>query len=380
MKTSDYHRPGGTSENSPAFQRWVETRNRPSPKGTAEPETSNFSPHVTQTPWQWVRSEGDSIRARPAFKHLIYARSATLELVALALMVVFPLRGLAAGEQQFATPEAAVSALETAAKSRDTNAIHAIFGPAGRDLVSPDAVQATQEFEVFVNRLSEKTELVRRSESNCVLQLGADPWPFPIPLVKADGQWSFDTEAGRQEVLNRRVGRNELGALAVCRAYVDAQREYAGKDRNGDQVLEYAQRLRSTPGSHDGLYWPLRGGDEQSPLGPLIAAARVEGYRRQARIMTDEPSPYHGYYFKVLTKQGKHAPGGKYDYIINGHMIGGFALVAWPAEWGNAGVMTFIVNQQGKIYEKNLGPKTAALAKAMTRYEPDSSWSLVKGQ
>jgi hypothetical protein len=303
-----------------------------------------------------------------------------LALVAGALLLVLPLRGLAAGEQQFATPEAAVSALETAAKSRDTNAIHAIFGPTGRDLVSPDAVQATQEFEAFVNRLSEKTELVRRSDSNCVLQLGADAWPFPIPLVNADGQWSFDTEAGRQEVLNRRVGRNELGALAVCRAYVDAQREYAGKDRNGDQVLEYAQRLRSTPGTHDGLYWPLRGGDEQSPLGPLIAAARVEGYRRQARIMADEPSPYHGYYFKVLTRQGKHAAGGKYDYIINGHMIGGFALVAWPAEWGNAGVMTFIVSQQGKIFQKNLGPKTAALAKAITQYEPDSSWSPVKGQ
>ena len=185
-----------------------------------------------------------------------------LAFVAGALALVWPLRVLATGEQQFATPEAAVSALETAARSRDTNAMHAIFGPAGRDLVSPDAVQATQEFEAFVNRLSEKTELVRRSDSNCVLQLGADAWPFPIPLVKVDGQWSFDTEAGRQEVLNRRVGRNELGALAVCRAYVDAQREYAGKDRNGDEVLEYAQRLRSTPGTHDGLYWPLRGGDE----------------------------------------------------------------------------------------------------------------------
>jgi hypothetical protein len=303
-----------------------------------------------------------------------------LPLIAAALTLLFPLPEMATGEQVFATPDAAVSALETAAKNRDTNAMHTIFGPAGRDLMSPDAVQATQEFEAFVNRLSEKAELVRRSESNCVLQLGADAWPFPIPLLKADGQWRFDTEAGRQEVLNRRVGRNELGALAVCRAYVNAQREYAAKDRDGDEVLEYAQRLRSTPGSHDGLYWPLRAGDDLSPLGPLIAAARVEGYRRQARIMTDEPSPYHGYYFKILTKQGKHAPGGKYDYITNGHMIGGFALVAWPAEWGNSGVMTFIVNQQGKIYEKNLGPKTAALAKAMTRYEPDNSWRLVKGQ
>jgi len=301
-------------------------------------------------------------------------------IVAGTLLLVFPVRLLAAGEQTFATPEAAVSALEIAAKNRDTNAMHTIFGPTGQDLVSPDAVQATQEFEAFVNRLGEKTELVPRSESNCVLQLGADAWPFPIPLVKVDGQWRFDSEAGRQEVLNRRVGRNELGALAVCRAYVNAQREYAAKDRDGDEVLEYARRLRSTPGNHDGLYWPLRAGDEQSPLGPLIAAARVEGYRRQARIMTDQPSPYHGYDLKILTKQAKHAPGGKYDYVINGHMIGGFALVAWPAEWGNSGVMTFIVNQQGKIYEKSLGPNTAALARAMTRYEPDSGWSLVKGQ
>jgi Protein of unknown function (DUF2950) len=396
MRICDYHRPGGTSDNSPAFQRWVGTRPAPSPEGTAEPETSSFSrpfgtyhsPHRNPALKRWAIL-ACAFGTGPLGAYPICARSVlkfaqnwsvALPLVAGALMLLFPLRVLAVGEQQFATPEAAVSALETAAKNRDTNAIHAIFGPAGRDLVSPDAVQATQEFEVFVSRLSEKTELARRSESNCLLQLGADAWPFPIPLVKSNGQWRFDTVAGRQEVLNRRVGRNELGALAVCRAYVAAQREYAGKDRDGDEVLEYAQRLRSTPGSHDGLYWPLRSGDEQSPLGPLIAAARVEGYRRQTRIMTDEPSPYHGYYFKVLTKQGKHAPGGKCDYIINGHMIGGFALVAWPAEWGNSGVMTFIVNQQGKIYQKNLGPKTAAQAKAMTRYEPDSSWSLVKGQ
>ena len=305
---------------------------------------------------------------------------AALRLVVGALVVALPLRVFAAGEQQFDTPEAAVSALETAAKNRDTNAMRTIFGPTGRDLVSPDAVQATQEFELFQKRLGEKTELVRRNEATCVLQLGTEAWPFPIPLVKVDAQWRFDTEAGRQEVLNRRVGRNELGALAVCRAYVGAQREYAGKDRDGNEVLEYAQRLRSTPGKHDGLYWPLRAGDEQSPLGPLIAAARVEGYRRQARIMTDEPSPYHGYYLKILTKQGNHAPGGKYDYIINGHMIGGFALVAWPAEWGNSGVMTFIVNQQGKIYQRNLGPKTEAAAQALTTYDPDAGWSLVQGR
>ena len=294
-----------------------------------------------------------------------------------SLLLLLPLRGFP-GEQTFGTPEAAVAALQEAAVNRDTNALHALFGPAGRELVSPDVVQATQEFQAFVKRLNEKTELVRRSESNCLVQLGADGWPFPIPLVKADGQWYFDTEADRQEVLNRRVGRNELGAIAVCRAYVQAQREYAGKDRNGDEVLEYAQHLRSASGQHDGLYWPLRPGEEQSPLGPLIAAARVEGYRHETRILTDQPSPYHGYYFKILHQQGKHAPGGKYDYIINEHMIGGFALAAWPAEWGNSGVMTFIVNQQGKIYQKNLGPETAKLAKALTRYDPDTSWALVK--
>jgi hypothetical protein len=307
-------------------------------------------------------------------------KSAVVRFAAAALLVVMPLRLWAAEEQSFETPEAALNALETAAKSRDTNAMHAIFGSAGRDLVSPDAVQATEEFELFTNRLNEKTELVRQSDSKCLLQLGVDAWPFPIPLVKADGQWRFDTAAGRQEVLNRRVGGNELGALAVCRAYVEAQREYAAKDRDGDEVLEYAQRLRSTPGKHDGLYWPLRTGEEQSPFGPLIAAARQEGYRRQARIMTDKAAPYHGYYFKILTKQGKSAPGGKYNYIINGHMIGGFALVAWPEGWSNSGVMTFIVNQQGKIYQKNLGPKTAALAVSIETYEPDHTWTLLKGQ
>ncbi|HEY5910936.1 MAG TPA: DUF2950 domain-containing protein [Verrucomicrobiae bacterium] len=285
----------------------------------------------------------------------------------------------AAGEQRFDSPEAAVAALELAASHKDTNALHNLFGPVARELISPDVVQATTEFEMFVHRLSGKVTVVREADSKAVLQLGEDAWPFPIPLVKQDGQWSFDTAAGKQEVLNRRVGRNELGAIQVCQAYVAAQREYAAKDRNGDEVLEYAQKLRSTPGTRDGLYWPLRPGEELSPLGPLIARARGEGYRRPNRIMTDEQSPYHGYYYRILTRQGRHAPGGKYDYVINGHLIGGFALVAWPAEWGNSGVMTFIVNQQGRVYQKNLGPKTAAIASAMAIYDPDASWRPVGG-
>jgi hypothetical protein len=242
-------------------------------------------------------------------------------------------------------------------------------------LISPDAVQATEDFKLFVQRLTEKTQLIPHSESNATLELGADGWPFPIPLVKQGAQWNFDTAAGAEEVLARRVGRNEMSAMSVAYAYLDAQHEYASEDRGGDGVLAYAQYLSSTPGTHDGLFWPVTQADDVlSPLGPLIAQARVDGYRHTAKMLNEEQAPYHGYYFKILTRQGKHAPGGKYNYLINGHMIGGFALVAWPAEWGNTGVMTFVVNQQGKIYQKNLGSGTVKIAKAMTTYEPDDSW------
>jgi hypothetical protein len=273
-----------------------------------------------------------------------------------------------------------VDALKAAVEASDTNALHAIFGPAGHGLVSVDVVEAAEEHELFMDRVKEKVNLVAASDSKQVVQLGADGWPFPIPLVKQDGQWHFDTDAGKEEILNRRIGANELGAIQVCEAYVQAQRDYASEDRNADEVLEYAQHLRSTPGSHDGLYWSTRTGDELSPLGPLVAQAHGEGYRKQTRILTDEQSPYHGYYFKILTRQGKHAPGGKYNYIINGHMIAGFALVAWPAEWGNTGVMTFIVNQRGKVYQKDLGPKTTSIAAAMTTYDPDPTWTAAGDQ
>jgi len=292
------------------------------------------------------------------------------------LMLTLPVRTLAEDEQTFTTPQAAVSALVAAATNHDTNALHSIFGATGHDLISPDVVQATEEYKLFVQHLTEKTELASNSDSNVTLEIGADGWPFPIPLVKRDGQWFFDTAAGAEEILARRIGMDEIGAINVCHAYVDAQREYASEDRMGDSVLAYAQFLRSTPGTHDGLFWPTnQPGDELSPLGPLVAQARVDGYRRSAKMLNDEQAPYHGYYFKILTCQGKHAPVGKYNYIINGRMIAGFALVAWPAEWGNTGVMTFIVNQQGKVYQKNLGLKTAKIAKAMTAYDPDDTWT-----
>jgi len=303
-----------------------------------------------------------------------------LSLALTCLIWGLPGRLLAADEERFSSPQAAVDALKAAVEARDTNALHAIFGPIAHGLVSSDVVEAAEERELFMERVKEKVNLVAETDSRRELQLGADGWPFPIPLVKQEGRWLFDVEAGKEEILNRRIGGNELGAIEVCRAYVQAQREYASVARNGGEVLEYAQHLRSTPGAHDGLYWSTRTGEELSPLGPLVAQARVEGYRRQTKILTDDQSPYHGYYFQILTRQGKHAPGGKYNYIINGHMIGGFALVAWPAEWGNTGVMTFIVNQQGKVYQKNLGPKTLSLAKAMTTYDPDSAWMLAKEQ
>jgi hypothetical protein len=299
-----------------------------------------------------------------------------LTLLATMGLWVLPGRVFAQGEQRFASPDQAVHALQQAMATRDTNALHLMFGPASHALVSADVVEATTEREVFAQRLAEKTQLTPESDSRQVLKLGADGWTFPIPLIKADGQWFFDTEAGREEILNRRIGANELGAIHVCRAYVEAQREYAAKDRNDDEVLEYAQHLRSTPGTHDGLYWSSRDGEEESPLGPLVAQARFEGYRHKTKILTEEQSPYHGYYFKILTRQGKHAAGGKYNYIINGHMIGGFALVAWPADWGNTGVMTFIVNQRGKVYQKNLGPRSSKLAETLTAYDPDSSWTI----
>lgn len=292
-------------------------------------------------------------------------------------ILALPLPSPAAGEQVFNSPEDAVSALQAAATICDTNALHAIFGPEGHKLVSPDAVQATEEFQRFVKRLTEKTRLITNSDASLTLAIGSDDWPFPIPLVQGQGHWSFDTEAGRLEILNRRIGRDELGAMDVCRAYVDAQREYASQDRMGDGVMAYARYLHSTPGTHDGLFWPAKPGEELSPLGPLVAAARVEGYHRAAAMLNDEKAPYHGYYFKLLTSQGRHAPGGKYDYVINGRMIAGFGLVAWPAEWANTGVMTFIVNQQGKIYQCNFGKKTAKIAAAMTCFDPDSKWAAV---
>jgi len=292
----------------------------------------------------------------------------------LALAFTMPLAISAADTgKTYATPEAAVNALVAAASAKDTNALHDIFGPATSDIENPDRVQAANELIEFTAALNETNRIVHESDSKCVLEVGVKGWPFPIPVVKKDGQWFFDTEAGKDEILNRRIGENELSTLQVMRGYVEAQREYAAKDRDGDEVLEFAQKIISSPGAKDGLYWPPELDGEISPLGPLVADATAEGY---SKTPDNERQPFHGYFFKILTRQGKHAPGGKYDDVINGNMIGGFALVAWPAEYGESGVMTFMVNQQGRVYQKDIGPQTAKTAGAMQSYDPDQTWAV----
>jgi len=272
----------------------------------------------------------------------------------------------------FATPKAAVSALVAAVSTSNTNALQDIFGPGATDIENPDQVQAAREFAEFSAALSLTNQLVPESDVKYTLEVGAKSWPFPIPIVKSGDRWFFDTAAGKDEILNRRIGENELATLDSVRAYVAAQREYAAKDRNGDGVLAYAQKIISSPGAKDGLYWSPDLDGEISPLGPLVAQAETEGYT--VHVKGSAPQPFHGYFFKVLKQQGAAAPGGKYCYIINGHMIAGFALVAWPAAYGQSGIMTFIVNQQGRVYQKDLGPKTAKIAASLKTYNPDPTW------
>ena len=277
--------------------------------------------------------------------------------------------------ETFASPAEAVKALAAATKAGDHAALNAIFGPDVKDLLSGDPKQDALEFASFAALIGQYSRLVQKADDRFVLNLGDQNWPFPIPLVKKAGAWSFDTAAGKEEILNRRIGEDELNAIGVCRTYLAAQREYASVDRNSDGVLEFARRLRSTPGHQDGLYWPAAPGEDPSPFGPLIAEVHSEGYG--GKTAEGEPQPFKGYRFKILTAQGASAPGGAYDYFINGRLIAGFALVAYPAHWGESGVMTFIVNQWGKVYQRNLGDQSAAVAVAMTEFDPDPDWKAV---
>jgi hypothetical protein len=273
-------------------------------------------------------------------------------------------------QRTFATPEEAVKAFVEALKSNDVKALEAILGPGSRDLVSSgDPVADKAVRERFLSRYGEKNRL-EVTEAKANLSLGNDDWPFAVPIVKKDGLWCFDAKAGKEEILARRIGQNELSAIQVCLAYVDAQREYVSKDRDGDGILEYAQKFGSDKGKKNGLFWMAKEGEEQSPLGPLAAVAYNQGYRRKG----ENPQPFYGYYYRILTGQGKNAAGGAYDYMVKGNMIGGFALVAYPAKYASSGVMTFIVNHDGGVYQKDLGRNTEKTAQAMKRFDPDSTW------
>jgi hypothetical protein len=296
-----------------------------------------------------------------------------------ATVFIWKAPGVAASSQRlFSSPEDAVKALVDAVRAKDRSALDQIFGTAAKELLSGDEVQDAAEFEAFTRHVAEKADLVKDSDSKVTLYVGNEEWPFPIPIVRKGDRWFFDTAAGREEILNRRVGENELITIQVCRTYVKAQREYAIKDWNGGGVVAYAQKLRSDPGKKNGLFWRAAPGEELSPLGELVAQARMEGYKRGKSLFKEQPTPFHGYYFKILTRQGRNTPGGKYNYVINGNMVAGFALVAFPSNWGKSGVMTFIVNQQGKVYQKNLGPNTVKIAQQMKEFDPDKTWTPVK--
>lgn len=283
---------------------------------------------------------------------------------------------VAAGSEQktFASPEQAVAALVSATRSGVTAELLKILGPEGKKLVhSGDPIADKEAWDKFITAYGKGNKIVMNASDKAVLVIGEREWPFPIPLVKQGDAWRFDTQAGEEEILDRRIGRNELNAIEVCRAYVDAQREYASKDRNGDGLLEYAPKFMSSPGQHNGLYWPVPTGEPESPLGPLMVSAQAEGYGTKA-THGHKHNPYHGYYYRILTRQGKDAAGGAYDYMVKGHMIGGFALVAYPAQYGVLGVMTFLINQDGVVYQKDLGPNTTKIARRMTEFNPDTTW------
>jgi hypothetical protein len=285
-----------------------------------------------------------------------------------------PSRAETETQRTFVSPAEAVNVLVGALKAGDTKTLSAIFGPGSEDIISSgDPVADKAGHERFINLYGQKNQLKEETTERVVLSIGDEDWPFPIPIVKEAGVWRFDSQDGMEELLARRIGRNELDVIQVCQAIVDAQREYALKDRNGDGFREYAQKFRSSPGKQDGLYWEVKEGNEQSPAGPLVAEAQEEGY--SGKPADGEPIPYYGYFYRILPAQGQNALGGAYDYVVNGKMIGGFAVVAYPADYGNSGVMTFIVNHDGVVYQKDLGENTAELAKAMKLYDPDDTWT-----
>jgi hypothetical protein len=282
----------------------------------------------------------------------------------------------ATAQRSFATPEDAAAALAQAVKAQDRTATLSVLGTDAANWISSgDPTADRADIESFITAYDARHELVRNGDK-VTLTLGNDNFPFAFPIVRSGDRWRFDTAAGKEEMLARRIGENEISAMEVLEAIVDAQMEYASADRNGDGVFAYAQKFTSSPGKRDGLYWPVKAGEPESPLGELVARASDEGYRKNET----GPTAYHGYYYRMLTSQGEHAASGALDYIVHGRQIGGFAVVAYPARYGNSGIMTFIVNQDGKIYQSDLGPDTEAKAMKMQKFDPGPGWSPVQPQ
>ena len=293
---------------------------------------------------------------------------------ALVLLLAVPFAAVAAPQETFATPEAAVDALMAALKADSDSAMIAIFGEDHKSLVVSSDRAASSATRARILAAMQTLRVLREpTKDRRVLVIGDEAWPTPIPLVRVGDRWRFATEEGEDEIVNRRIGGNERNAIHVLRAYVDAQHTYVSKDRDGDGVFQYAQKLASTPGKHDGLFWQADAakGEEASPFGPLIAesAGYLKGHTAG--------DPYRGYHFRILTRQGKDAAGGAYNYVINGRMVAGFAMVAYPADYGTSGVMSFIVNQNGKVFEKNLGKDSTALGAKMAAFDPGSGWKEV---
>jgi hypothetical protein len=300
----------------------------------------------------------------------------TVFAVAVELLAGIPLRAAAPEGRGFASANAAAKALVSAAKRDDVTDLIAILGPASKEILTTNDPVADQQMRrTFAARAAAKMKLVPdpKEANTQILLIGKDEWPLPIPIVKVNGEWHFDVEQGKQEILARRIGSNELDAIEVCRGYVEAQNDYAEEDRTRSGVLHYARKIISSPGEHDGLYWTSTSGGDESPIGAIVARAFAEGY-------TKRHDPYHGYYFRVLTAQGPHASGGAMSYLHNGLMTSGFALIAWPSDYRSTGVMTFLVDKTGIVYQKDLGPRTSEIASAYTAYEPDERWTPVSIQ
>jgi hypothetical protein len=308
-------------------------------------------------------------------KSLACAFTAGLLVLSTSVLQAAPAQKTAGPKRTFATSDQAVKALRVAGEALDTATLREIFGPEYDEILTGDGVQDANNLKRFSEVLKKRCTPVKENDSKVILELGANHWPLPIPLVKANGEWFFDTAAGKEELINRHIGKDELHAIGVCRDYVAAQQQYALIHPENKDGSKYAKLLKSTPGKKDGLYWPVTGKELESPFGPLVAQAQSEGYVVHKGT---GPHPFHGYCFRILTQQGKDAPGGKMSYIHNGDLTNGFALVAYPEHWDQSGIMTFIVNQDGRVYQKNLGPQTVRLATALREYNPGSEWELVK--